>query len=355
MRYIVSMAGCYNTLIFEARVSDKNMNNSAKIAVIIPNFNRKDIIIKTLDYVKAQTFSPHCLIIVDDASTDGSKQTINAWIKENDIPFKVMLLVNKENMGAPTSRNRGLQHIEDCEFVYFLDSDDYPPASFLEKAAAKMISDPELVAASSDRIMCYEDSQETIKQAAISNNPWEWFLRNGAGIASCTLFRADAIKELNGFNPTLPTGHDTELFTRLANMGKWGYIADCPVSFLHRKQGHLRSKYYDYLRRWALIYENCLNNFGGRKHISRDTYGTLLAARWFIAGVQLLQQNKINEANDCFRKSMSWKLKKNWAFMFLFVLSPALKILPASDTILRIMSSSKLTKSIFGKGISRGP
>ncbi len=324
------------------------MDNSAKIAVIIPNFNRKSIIIKTLDCVKAQTLPPHRLIIIDDASTDGSEQTIDTWIKESDISFETQLLINEKNMGAPASRNRGLQHIGDCEFVYFLDSDDYPPDSFLEKVTEKMASDPELVAVSSDRTMYYEDSQETICQSAISDNPWEWFLCNGAGIASCTLFRAHAIKELNGFNPTLPTGHDTELFTRLAGMGKWGYMPDCPVSFLYRKQGHLRSKYHDYLRRWALIYEDCINNFGGREHISKDTYGALLSWRWFVAGAQLLRHGKIAEANDCFRRSLAWKFKRNWSLVFLLIVSPVIRALP-SAAIMRMMDSSSWIKSIFAK------
>ena len=47
-----------------------------KVACIVVTFNRKDLLIKCLDSIKAQTYKPHTVFIIDNASTDGTRQSV---------------------------------------------------------------------------------------------------------------------------------------------------------------------------------------------------------------------------------------------------------------------------------------
>ncbi len=97
-------------------------------SIIVPAFNCKPFIINTIDSVKAQTFKDWELIIVDDNSTDGTYELIDAYVKEHS---KIKLLKTKVNYGSPgVPRDKGVQEAKG-KYVAFLDGDDiYHPQKF---------------------------------------------------------------------------------------------------------------------------------------------------------------------------------------------------------------------------------
>jgi len=94
------------------------------VSVIIPTYNRADLIIETLDSIAKQTYRPIELIIVDDGSTDNTKKLLENWADKHDegqqLRAKFLFETNK---GAPAARNLGLTHSHG-EFIQFLDDDD---------------------------------------------------------------------------------------------------------------------------------------------------------------------------------------------------------------------------------------
>ncbi|MDD9807356.1 MAG: glycosyltransferase family A protein [Gammaproteobacteria bacterium] len=329
-----------------ARQAQPHSGGQMKTAVIIPVFNRAGLIDRVLDHIGAQTQPPDRLIVVDDASDDGTPDAVRQWQQREQRPFKTQLLVQETNRGAPAARNCGLAQIAhsgndcggDCEFVYFLDSDDFPPPDFLEKTATALAASPRAVAASTDRLVHYElttpggvrDAEELIHQNELAENPWQWFFIHGAGVASCTLFRAEYIRELGGFSGTLPTGHDSELFTRLANLGEWLHVPDCAVTFTAgdaRDKLHRRHK--DYLRIWACIREDCLERFGAREHIPKKLRRRVMGDLWRSAGLQMIALERFGEAGECFRRSLAWRVSpRNRAWTSLALLPFARPAMP---------------------------
>jgi len=95
--------------------------DSKLISIIVPSFNRADLIAETLNSVFSQTYQKWECIIVDDGSSDNTIDIINSFI-EKDSRFS-LIKRNRFPKGAPTCRNIGLD-ISNGEFIIYLDSDD---------------------------------------------------------------------------------------------------------------------------------------------------------------------------------------------------------------------------------------
>lgn len=101
------------------------------VSIIIPSYNRDNLIRESLDSVLAQTYLNWECIIVDDGSTDGT----NAILKEYSIIDNRFIIVSKPmelRQGASVSRNLGLKFARG-EYIQFLDSDDILAEDKLEK------------------------------------------------------------------------------------------------------------------------------------------------------------------------------------------------------------------------------
>ena len=91
------------------------------LSVIIPAYNVRDFILKTLLSILSQSSGEVEVIVVNDGSTDGTGQTVRDFIDKNSLPnFR---LLAKENGGVSTARNMGLEEAEG-RYVLFLDGDD---------------------------------------------------------------------------------------------------------------------------------------------------------------------------------------------------------------------------------------
>lgn len=91
----------------------------AKVSVIIPAYNSEQFIAETLDSLVSQTLKDIEVIIVNDGSTDGTQEIIDAYCEKYSI-FKSFI---KENGGVSRARNYGLERATG-EYVVFLDADD---------------------------------------------------------------------------------------------------------------------------------------------------------------------------------------------------------------------------------------
>jgi glycosyltransferase involved in cell wall biosynthesis len=87
-----------------------------KISVVIPVYNRKQLITRALDSVFAQTSQPDEVIVVDDGSTDNSAHIISSR-------YPGIKLIPQQNKGVSAARNTGVRHAAH-DWIALLDSDD---------------------------------------------------------------------------------------------------------------------------------------------------------------------------------------------------------------------------------------
>lgn len=102
----------------------------------MPAYNAQQTIKASIDSVLAQTYSDWELIIIDDASKDGTIKAIEE-IKLISGEQRITLLSNEKNAGAAQSRNLGISHARGG-FLAFLDADDLWHKSKLEKQISFM-------------------------------------------------------------------------------------------------------------------------------------------------------------------------------------------------------------------------
>ena len=110
------------------------------ISVIIPVYNVENYLEECLKSVQNQTYTNIEVLLVNDGSTDNSKQICERYCQE-DSRF---LLINQENQGLSAARNKGVE-ISTGEYIVFVDSDDIIKTNYLEKLMQYMTEDVDIV------------------------------------------------------------------------------------------------------------------------------------------------------------------------------------------------------------------
>jgi glycosyltransferase involved in cell wall biosynthesis len=93
---------------------------SPKVSVIIPTYNRADLLSRAIKSVIAQTYTNWELLVVDDGSTDNTKEVVKEFIKKD----KRIKYLWEPNSGSPSKPRNFVAKNAKGEYIAFLDSDD---------------------------------------------------------------------------------------------------------------------------------------------------------------------------------------------------------------------------------------
>jgi len=94
-----------------------------QISAVIPTYNRRDLVVRAIESVLAQTYPVREVIVVDDGSTDGTEGTLCRYIATMAPSSRRVHYIRQEKGGAAMARNRGIAEATG-DWVGFLDSDD---------------------------------------------------------------------------------------------------------------------------------------------------------------------------------------------------------------------------------------
>ena len=110
------------------------------ISVIVPVYNVEEYLEECLESIRHQTYTDIEVILVNDGSTDGSKEICERYCEKNS-RFK---LINQENQGLSAARNRGVKE-SIGQYIMFVDSDDVINTKVLEVLLPYMKMDVDIV------------------------------------------------------------------------------------------------------------------------------------------------------------------------------------------------------------------
>jgi len=192
-----------------------------KVSVIIPSFNCELYIAETINSVLNQSHKNVELIVVDDGSTDLTREIVASF------GSSVRLIV-QENLGRCAARNHGI-HEAGGEFICLLDHDDYWFSDKLALQLAEFQYHPEAGGVYSNFIMWDEnpdgqfpspDSFDlTVYPAGIDADLSGWvyhlFLIDIYMLTSAAMFRAEVFQRCGFYDESLPYSEDWELWLRI--------------------------------------------------------------------------------------------------------------------------------------------
>ena len=186
-----------------------------KVSVIIPVYNSAKYIQTALKSVFNQTYTNYEIIIIDDGSTDDTREQLKPY--QDKIRY-----FYQENQGSAAARNLGIK-LAKGELIAFLDSDDYWLLSEkLEKQVSCFQENPSLGCINTGwRIVDGEGKHIKTVQ------PWhkapkldlETWLKKKCVRTSAMVFRREWLEKVGGFDEELRQSHDVDLILRLSLAG----------------------------------------------------------------------------------------------------------------------------------------
>lgn len=183
-----------------------------KVSVIIPAYNRADTIGAAIGSVLRQTEPNFELLVVDDASTDRTKDVVREFRDS-----RIELLEHAQNAGSSVARNTGIKAARGS-FIALLDSDDLWFPRMLESQLARLRSAPKQVGGIvADHV--YTDAERhprfVRRNSSSSRSPDELIvIGHGVGMGSSLVAPKEIFGNVGDYDPRYPRAQDWEWLLR---------------------------------------------------------------------------------------------------------------------------------------------
>jgi len=184
------------------------------VSVVIPTYNRKAMLMRAVNSVLGQTYSRLELIVVDDGSTDGTKEHLEGF--RADCRFNYYY---QENRGQSVARNFGISQAKG-EIIAFLDSDNYWKEGKLQHQLAFWNEHKDFDILYSDGIAIDLIGNVIADNEPTKNRPSGKIIKTlmtwNCVTNNTVLVQRKCFEEMGGFNECLRIAEDYELWLRFA-------------------------------------------------------------------------------------------------------------------------------------------
>ncbi|AIT07114.1 glycosyl transferase family 2 [Sphingomonas taxi] len=294
------------------------------VSVVIPGYNGEAFIGATLESLAAQTLAAWEAIVVDDCSSDGTRELVRGWPDP-----RVRLIENEVNGGPVRTRNRGVAAARG-RFIAGLDQDDLCLPERLARQVAYLDAHPDVVLVGTQAEQL-RDGKVSAMHYAPHTTPeliaWLSWIENPL-VWSTVMVRAEVARTLDPFTrPEILYAEDFDLYHRV---GAFGRIARIDVPLLRYRQhaGGASKRFTDTMRDSAMrvLAERhagvlgvdeaaamarllVLHNMGGVPVPDRATLQRLGAGIATLQAAFLAQERPDAES----RKLIRWETARRWA------------------------------------------
>jgi glycosyltransferase involved in cell wall biosynthesis len=281
------------------RVSEDDVRGRNRlVSIVIPTYNRAELVARAVHSVLSQTYPNLEVIIVDDSSTDDTQNRIKTL---QDLDHRVRYIRHDRNRGAQAARNTGIQAAKG-RYVAFLDSDNEWLPRKLERQI--ILFSPKnnspgtvycgywKVSVDGDVLNEYMPRYRGLvyKQAL-----GEWLTDT-----STLVVRKDILEKIHGFDENISAYQEWDLCIRLAREREFDFVPEC-LTLYHEHTLPTISK--DFLRD-ANGYLCVIEIY--RKEILRECGRRTLSRHYLIAGRLFVLADQFDLARAYFLKSIRY-------------------------------------------------
>lgn len=295
-------------------------NKSPKVSVCIPTYNYGRFIPDAIESVLGQTFSDFELLVVDNCSTDNTRELVENYSRRD---ARVAYFCNEANLGMVGNWNRCLEHASG-EYVKILCADDLLVPNCLERQVLELDRHPavslvasarRLVSSDLQPISCaaYSFREEHIPGVKVINRCL--FNGNQIGEPTAVMFRKNDVTR--GFNGDYAQLVDLEMWFYLLEKGNFVFLPqDLCLFRQHAAQGTKTNlKTFNFLD----DEEKLFNDYIAKPYISATPLNIF---NWkFIMTWNIWQQRKVCEDPSVVRDYMDRYMNR---YLFFLLVIPAM-------------------------------
>lgn len=209
------------------------------VSVIIPTYNRANLLERAIRSVLSQTYRDFEIIVVDDASTDNTQEMLKERFKQ-EIDYGMLRIIrNETSLERSRSRNEAME-ISKGEYIALLDDDDIWLPDHLESAVRFLKMEKDVGCVFSNFFLIPSESPSNAQlmftdMANGKNNQYRKFCITGKlGLPCTAVFKRSAYELVGGFNAEISCYEDREFFSRIAMNYIVGFMSMPTVChFLH--------------------------------------------------------------------------------------------------------------------------
>lgn len=272
------------------------INNTPLFSVLIAQYNNGQYLQEAIDSVKAQTYTNWEIIIVDDDSTDNSKELYQLYEQDD----KIKIYYNEENKGCGYTKRRCIE-LANGEICGFLDPDDALLPDALESCVNVYLKDENISVTFSRHYLC--DKQMNIfDESRILRIPegLDYFTFRDFRAEHFVTFKKQCYDKTQGLNALYKAGVDADLNFILEEAGSL-YVMD-NLTYKHRKSiKNAITADYSKSQFWNILvqYDTCK-----RRGLDIEKY----VYDFYLKSVHYTSNEAIQQAEDKVRNTKAYKI-----------------------------------------------
>lgn len=215
------------------------MQNTPKVSVIMATFNGEKHVCECIDSILSQTLEDFEFIIVDDASTDNTKNLLRAYASKDS---RIRIITNTKNKERAASRNRGIAEAR-SSFIAVVDDDDVSFPHRLQIQYDFMQKNRDIGVCGA-HIQIYETGQHVLYYT--KNDILRAYLLFNCCVAHpVVMYRRDVVLRVGGYNESMSQAEDYELWAKLLLEGSIRFANVPEILLRYRTYPHANRDAYN--------------------------------------------------------------------------------------------------------------
>lgn len=322
-------------------------NENLAVSVIIPTYNCEKYIMEAIDSILGQTYKDFEIIVVDDGSTDGTKDILKSHIEGGLIHY-----IYQTNQGPGAARNTGIKAARG-EYIAFLDADDQLFCQSLESRKEFLDEYRDVLLLFSDYFLSVGNL--SILELKLRNSGFLNFFQEAIEIkigkryvfnekfiklfwefsprpiwTGTVMVRRSLVDKVGYFRTDVSIGEDIDYWMRTAARYKVGYI-DEPLAIYNHHASALTKNVERYYSDAIKMYSRYLDS----EIVDRKIINKKMSSLYFSLGYHYILNNNQNGARRALIRSLRYNFNNFVSIKCLLMSFIPLRLLSFLKNVLR--------------------